>query len=315
MDGHHPDQAAATRAALDLDIAFAEPGQEAGQRRGLGGLVGEGLRQQFGDSVLGLGAQPRRQPRTTVMADQQARDQLERPQEARDAAEIDEHRVDGVMVAGPQRLRQRRRPPRGEAIELVLVQPEQRRAQRRGERQVVLGRRKHRQHGPDVADGKLCGELHAVGPRDRQAVCLQRPDQRVEQFGPTLHENHDVARLDGPRLRRPGADVEERRAQHVAHLAGNRIGEHRDVGGRGDPVQRLVPRARFRLFRWRYDRPQIDAARLVTAERQMPGRTAQSVGRGILEDGVDQRQDRGRRAEGMRQVALHDRASRGGEVA
>ena len=90
-----------------------------------------------------------------------------------------------------------RSPLPGELEELVLVEPDQRALQQRGEREVVLRQQQEAAERQQVRDRELLGQHHAVDAGDRQAALLQRAHQRVDEAVAPAHQHQDVARLDG----------------------------------------------------------------------------------------------------------------------
>ena len=92
MHGHHPDPAAlAVGLAFDDNLVTVQPDQKAGQAGHLGAFIGQGLRQQFVDAILGLGPQSRHQPPPPVMPGQHPFEQVEGAQEVGPVAQVGEH--------------------------------------------------------------------------------------------------------------------------------------------------------------------------------------------------------------------------------
>ena len=311
MHRHHPDQPARPRGKLplDLDLVALQPDEEPGQRGRLDLFIGQRLRQKLVDPVLGLGAKAGQQRRAPAMPGQKPRDQVMRAQEIRLRGQIVQHLARALMRGMAQpRPQEFAPPPRRQPIEIILGQPEQRRAQGGGQRQIVLGRGQNRQGGSDVAHGQLGGQLQPVGPRHGQVRGLQRPDQRVEQPPAPLDQDLDVARPDRARL--AGLGVQDRAAQHRADLAGDGAGQHHLGVVFGRRIDGAGPVALFGLFGGGDGRPQIDAPRQTRAKGDVARLIAQTL-RGLgLKDRIDQPQDRGRGPEAVRQPALLHRRLR-----
>ena len=205
VDGHHPDQPLAlgrvAGLAADLDIVALQPDEEAGQRGHLGPLIDQRLGQQFVDAVLGLGAKAGDQAFASLMAGQQAGDQVVGAKEPLVIHQVVQHRHRGRMFGAVAQALDQVIPAatRRQPVKPFLAIAEQRRAQRLGQRKVVLGRRHDSQGRYDVAHRQFGHQLQPVGPGDGQPRGLQRADDLGEQLAAALDQHQHVARPDPPR--------------------------------------------------------------------------------------------------------------------
>ena len=264
MHGHHPDLVGALlHPPLHRHLVAVDPVEETGQARRLDRLVGERLVEQRVDAVLGLGPEPGDELPPPVVADEDAGQHLERPQVVGLRQQVVEQRP----RLGPALGRLfAQRPPQAslarmrELEELALARRRRAGSEQRREREVVARGRGDAERGEEVVDGELAADPEQVGAGDRHALALERPDDRVEEVGAPLDEDHDVAGADRPAVRVAGQGAAAR--QPAGDLARDAPGQDLDrvVGGAG--VDRLVPRALVRLLRLRQERPELDAAGL-----------------------------------------------------
>ena len=141
VHGHDPDLVGGLLgAALDRHLLAVEPGEEAGEARGLDALVGQRLVDQRVDAVLGLGAEAGGEPAAAVVADEDAGEELVGAEVVGLGEEVGEERAHlGPAVGGcSRRARQRLAlAGMGELEEVALGEAAERAAQERGEREVV----------------------------------------------------------------------------------------------------------------------------------------------------------------------------------
>ena len=300
MDRHDADLVAcAVGLPLDLEFVGLHPHQKSRQAVDRAALVGQGLRQQRVDSVLGLGSEPAEQLPAALMDGEDSLKQVVRSEEVDLGAQILENsdRLREVVAALAKGPPQKALAIMGELVQLGLRPAEQRRAQGRCERQVVILERQKRQQRLEVAHRDLARDLEPVGARDRQIRRLALADDVVKQARPPLHEHEDVARPCGTGA---AVFVGKRRADHVADLLRDALGEQALRVSRGPDVDGIVPVGILRRVLALDRIPQVDAPRQRGLEgdvRLVAGESAVGAG---LESGVHHRQDQRRGAEGVR---------------
>ena len=301
----------ARQRALDRDVLGRQPAGEAQQAGHLRPLVGQRLVQHRVDPLSGLWPEALQQAAAAVMANEDAFDQIVGAQEIGVVAQVLQHRqrrpaprAQGLPQATGTTLRQR--------VQLGLAPAQKRRAQGRGQRQVVVAAGHEAQQRGEVAHGEVGGDTEDIGARERQAAGLQRCRQRRIQARATLHEDQDIAGADrAARLR--GAD---RRG-----LGDHRLDPGDDAGGERDGVMGLR-RAVHRAWPWRglgplgggHGRPQVDTSGHVGLVGQMRWRIAEAVAGGAAKHPIHEGQDRRRGAERILQLAREKAAAGGADL-
>ena len=299
MHRHDPQGfARAVRRPLDLQIVRLRPLQETGQCRYGGLLVGQCLLEERVDPVLRLLAQAPDQQAAALVAGQDTLDQVIGAQEVGLAAQVVQDGQNSRMrVAVPKRWPEVfRRAPVGEREEILLRQAEQRRAERGGKGQRILGRFEEGQKRDDVPHREFGHDLQPVGARDWQGLLLAGADDLLEQLRPAADEDQEIPRMNGPRAvcacvavlyrqGRPGVDG-------LADEAGDPLGEYDGVVPRPLAVQRLVPRPVLVVLGLVHDRPQVDPPRHLRLERAVLLVRAEAGGIGPVEGVVHHPQDR-----------------------
>ena len=295
VDRHHPHLArVAVQLPLQLGVAAFHPVEETGQAGRLGAFVVEREIEQRQHRLLGLAAQLRADPRRGAVANQDAAEHLVGAQEIRPRPQIVEDRPRLGPAAGLKRPRQQAVAPMRQGKDLAFGQPEDRRAQRGGQRQLVRLGHDRRDQRQKVAHRDMRAHLQPVGARDRHPRLAQRLDHRVEHRPAPPHQDQHVARPD----RLPAAGQVAVAARQVPQPLRDLPGEQNFGRRRRRRVGGDVPRHRLGLVRLGADeRPELDAPGHVALERL--------VLRGMgVEQPVDQRQDRRRRAERIQQLAI-----------
>jgi hypothetical protein len=167
MNRHHPDAPARRiELALDLGVLGQGPGEEAREAGHVGAFVGEREVQKLVDAVLGLGSEPGEQARAAVVAHEDAFEQVVGPQEIRLASKVVEH-GEGLGVVGGAAAKGLPEKPHAtlcQRKELPFGPAEKRRAQRGGQRQVVLGQGEEGQKREKVARREAFAQAQPVRP-------------------------------------------------------------------------------------------------------------------------------------------------------
>ena len=183
--------------ALDLAAPRLEPAQETLQRATLDPLVLQRARQQFVDRIGGLAAQPLHEPPPAALRAERAGEEIEGRVVVGALQPVGEGRVSrregrrGRAFA--QGAPQMAGPLPGQAEELVLVEPDQRRLQQGREIEIVLRQENEARHCQQILDGELLAEVEPVDTRDLDALALQRPHQRIHELVAPPHQHHEVA--------------------------------------------------------------------------------------------------------------------------
>ena len=82
-----------------------------------------------------------------------------------------------------------------------VVEPDQRRFQRRREHEVVRRQQGRLADGNEVVHRDMLADVEAVGTRDRHARALQRPDHREEGGAALARQDQDLAGAPGSAAR------------------------------------------------------------------------------------------------------------------
>ena len=124
---------------LTVTSVAVEPGEEAGEARGLDALVGEGLVDEGVDAVLGLGAEAGDEAAAAVVADEDAGEELVGAEVVGLGEEVGEERAHLGPAAGlvAERAPEAAGAGVGELEELALGEAAEGAAQQGGEREVV----------------------------------------------------------------------------------------------------------------------------------------------------------------------------------
>ena len=80
-----------------------------------------------------------------------------------------------------ERIEKTCRPARRERHEIVIVEPDERRFQHAGEREIVLRKQAGAPGRYEIHDGDMMRELKAVGAGRADSALFQGPDHRLEK--------------------------------------------------------------------------------------------------------------------------------------
>ncbi len=310
MHRHHPDASSRrVHLPLDLHIAGGEPADEALKARHLRLLVGQRLREKGVDPVLRLRPQPRQKPAPPAVAGQDAFGQLIGPQEVRLVAQIVQHRKGRPvpLPLPPQSLPEKGAAPRlRQPVEIALPPAEQRRAERGGQRQVILRRDEEGEQRRQIADGHFGGELQPVRPGDRKAGLLAGADDLAKERVPAAHEDEHV-----PLRHRMGAAIafgdQRARVYQPPDLSRDHPGKPRLVMLIGDEIDGFVPDVLLRVARLGHQRPQVHPSRHVVLEGDVAHVAAKPLAAIRRESRVHHAEDGGGGTEGMGERQFHQR--------
>ena len=149
----------------------------------------------------------------------------------------------------------------------LLVEPDQRRFQQAGEVEVVLRQQDEARQRKQILDRQFLAEIEPIDARHIDAGALQLADQGMHERIAPAHQHHEVAGMQ--KLARAGQPLV---ANQAFGMEGNQLGQ---------PLVRCRQRAGLAGFRpiagriglallRRHHRPELDAAGLADAARQMP---------------------------------------------
>ena len=142
----------------------------------------------------------------------------------------------------------------GDADEIVVVEADERRFQRRRQRQVVVGQERRAAGRDEVEHGDVLADVEAVGAGHRHARLLEGADHGLEGRPALAHEDEDVA----------GAPTDAGLVALVrpdAHGAGDATRHHDRRRGRLGGVDRQGPGVGLVVLFGPLGRPQLDEAR------------------------------------------------------
>ena len=125
----------------------------------------------------------------------------------------------------------------------VLVQPDQRRLQQRGELQVVLGQQQRVAERQQVLHRDLLDQLQAVHAADRHVAFLQRAHQPLHEGGAAADQHQDVARPDAARRLRRSRAASMPRAGRCSRPACGRCARRRASASSASARRRPAPAA------------------------------------------------------------------------
>ncbi|GJD69727.1 hypothetical protein MMMDOFMJ_2665 [Methylobacterium gnaphalii] len=304
--------------ALDGVARFAAAGprhvagkEGAKARRVAAALEGLGGCEKHVDGIARLAAEPGHQSLAPTERPEQRGVETERPLLGRQSDPDPEHgmpalggRVSGLRVASECVLQGfRLGAAAGDAHEVVIREPDQRRLESGGERQVVGRQQSGAAGGDKIEHGDMAGDLQAVLTRDRDVERLEGANDFLESRRALAHQDQHIARPPDP-----AAGIA--RGRPVAYRARDAAGDEdrgcvglRRVDGGG-------PGIGIGLLGRLGDRPKFDGSGR-GATRRAVNRADRRVGEGEAlkmlrqgKDRVDRPQHAGGGAEGEPQLDI-----------
>ena len=226
--------------------------------------------QEFIDRVGGFGPEPadQRSP-AAILAEQQRIKSKGRKRLRPRAPPFEPARgFDGdAFVRGCERLGERTAPSRRNFHERVVVKTHERRLERAGQRQIIVGQQRRAADGDEIHHRDMVFKLEPVSAGGLHIRGLERPNHRLEKDVAAANQDHDIALADAPDFAGRGIDhpLGRGRPQPTLDHLGDPLGEHH----RGVVLCRLLEHApvfRVRRGAWGDRRPQLDHAFQVSDE-------------------------------------------------
>ena len=173
---------------------LTQPAQKPLQRGRGAVVVGQCQVEELIEGIGGLGSQASQHPGPSAFAVEHRGIELERrqvfgPPPPTPQALRRLHRAMAAAALRGELLPQGSRPAERQGRQVVVVEAEQRRFERRGERKVVVGQSEHVAQRNQILHGDLLGQHQTVGAGNRHATRLQGGDQRRGERQPLAHED------------------------------------------------------------------------------------------------------------------------------
>ena len=236
VDGHHPHRILARlHVALDRILDPRKIVEKTREGRCGAAFMRHGEAQEFVEHVACFRAEPRfhgaasaiRAEKTGIESERTAA--CPRPPERELGCSLCMPCVRG----GLQRVEKTCGPARRERHEIVIVEPDERRFQHAGEREIVLRKQARAPGRDEIQDGDMMCEFKPVGASCLDAALFQGTDHCLEKCAPRTNKDQNIT---GPRRPRPqGAAV-------MHQFVGARIDELRDLLGNplGNKIGRVL---------------------------------------------------------------------------
>ena len=210
VDGQYPDAFGLDlHVALDFGVGRFDLGEKIMQRRRFTLLMRQRQGQEFVDRVGGFGSEPADQRSPAAVLAQEKRVERERRDRLRappPSGEQTRRLGREEVVRGRERLGQRTAPPRSELEEGVVTEPDQRRLEGRGQRQIVVRQQRRASGGDEVHHRDVVLEHEAVGAGGLEFSGLEGSHHRLEEGVAAANQNHHVAFANAPDLAGHGVD-------------------------------------------------------------------------------------------------------------
>jgi hypothetical protein len=141
--------------------------------------------------------------------------------------------------------------------QILVIEAEQRAAQRGRQRQIVLRQQQGVGQHHQIHDRDMLGEHEAVGAGDIDLLVFQRTDNRFEQFAALAHQHENIAIAQGAATGADGLAA----LHQSSHRSCNPARQPHARAGLAGLVERGIPAVDIRAF-FRLDRfPDLDQAR------------------------------------------------------
>ena len=290
MDGHHPHRVLGPlHVALDRVLQPREIVEKGRERRRPLVFVGDGETQKFVDGIAGFRSKSRFDIAASAISAEKARVENKRTAAGPRAPEGElGYGLDMLFIGrGFERIEKTAAAAWRERHKIVIAEPDERRFQHAGERQIVLRKQARAPRRYEIHDGDMMRELKPVGAGGGDLALFQGPDHRLEKRPACANEDQNVARTHRPRPQ--GLAVVHKFIgtwiDEMLNLFGDALGNK--IGGvlriekieRKGPIARILAGLRRRpAARVRQD-PAIDVLALGAASKRHSPRQARSCDR------------------------------------
>ena len=283
MNRHDAHDVRAFYVALDGELERFDLMYESRERwRGVAVVI-ERERHEFVDGVASFGAEPREKGASSAVLAEQPAEEFKRSRLLRPIAPARDFLRGARMAAFgrcAQRCVERTGAVRRDFDQIGIVEADQRRFERTGERIIVLWRKRDARSGEEVHDRDMAGNFEPVGAGDGNALSLQCAHHGFEKRVAASHENHHVARPDWPQ--RPALRIMDafarRRRDERPDFRGDALRELGRRRGFARQVERQRPFGRVGLLASRDRLPDFYHARNIVLERAMAWRRLLGIG-------------------------------------
>jgi hypothetical protein len=153
--------------------------------------------QEFVDRVVRFRAEPREEAFAASLRPEDLREEIERRPSRRARAPGVEtpHRFGVPELGGPgKRVIERSLALRRQREQIFVIEPDQRRFQHSGEREIILGQQRRPRRRDQIHHGHMFAELEPVGTGRRNVALFQRADHCFEEGVALADQNEKIAR-------------------------------------------------------------------------------------------------------------------------